>query len=512
MSESKKGEGISGSAGKPSFSRWRALFWPIYSYELKKVIPMGLIFFCILFVYTTVRNVKDALVVTAAGSGAEALVILKTFFVTPVAILFVLLYTKMSNLLNRQNLFYATLTPFLAFFVLFGFVLYPAREWLHPSLETVQALQLDFPRLKWFFAIYGSWTYAVFYILAELWGSVLLSMAFWQFANQITRLSESKRFYSVFGLLGQFALIFSGQAVEYFSDIRSSVPEGVDPWGISLRWLMGAVLLCGVICLVTYRWMHTSVLTDTRFYDASEAGKGTKKAKLKLSFLESLKVIATSPYLLLIAILIIAYGSSINLVEGIWKSQIKQLYPVSNDYNAFMGRFAKYTGWATLIMMIVGGNILRVFSWFVGAVATPAFILVSGFCFYVLLFFRETLAASFADMGLSPLQLVVFFGAMTVIGSKAVKYALFDLTKEMAYIPLDEEMKVKGKAVVDVVGGRLGKACGAGYQTMLLTLVPGATYMVLLPFIGSGFLVICVLWIISVKLLSKRVDAVQKGS
>lgn len=39
--------------------------------EMKKLLPLGLMFFCVLFNYTILRNTKDVLVVTAPGAGAE---------------------------------------------------------------------------------------------------------------------------------------------------------------------------------------------------------------------------------------------------------------------------------------------------------------------------------------------------------------------------------------------------------------------------------------------------------
>lgn len=42
------------------------------------------------------------------------------------------------------------------------------------------------------------------------------------FANQITTVDEAKQFYPLFGLGANVALIFSGRAVKWFSEIRSS--------------------------------------------------------------------------------------------------------------------------------------------------------------------------------------------------------------------------------------------------------------------------------------------------
>ena len=84
-------------------------------------------------------------------------------------------------------------------------------------------------------------------------------------------------------------------------------------------------------------------------------------------------------------------------------------------------------------------------------------------------------------------------------------------------IPLDEEMKVKGKAVVDVVGGRLGKSGGAFIQVVLFSIVSSvigikATFYQIVPYLFGCFIVICILWILSVKALGKRVEAANKAA
>jgi AAA family ATP:ADP antiporter len=469
---------------------------------------MGMIFFFILFNYTCLRNIKDSLVVT--NTGAEALSFLKLFCVTPSAIVFMLLYTKASSILSNEKLFYATLSPFIIFFGLFAFAIYPYREYLHPATETIASLQAKVPSLYWPLALCGVWSYAVFYVLAELWGSALLSLSFWQFANQVTRTDEAKRVYAFFGIMAQFSLLLSGACGEYFSNIKDKVPPGVDPWQVSLNWLMGIVVVFGISTMIIYRWIYTNVLTDKRFYDKPEL-PGVRRGKKKAGLLESLKTIFTSPYLGLIAMLVIAYGISVNVIEGLWKSQVKLRYHNENDYNTFMSQYTIWTGVASICMLILGGNILRLCRWIVAAMFTPVVFFVGGSLFFTFILCRSQLIEVLANIGTSPIAMAVFMGATIVAMAKATKYALFDLTKEMAYIPLDEEMKVKGKAVVEVVGGRMGKSGGALIQVLLLSIVGSfvghkVTYDQIAKYVFVALITICVLWILSVNALSKKVE------
>lgn len=62
-------------------------------------------------------------------------------------------------------------------------------------------------------AILRNWTYCLFYVMAELWGSVVVSVLFWGFANTITTVDEAEQFYPFFGLGANVALIASGQTV-----------------------------------------------------------------------------------------------------------------------------------------------------------------------------------------------------------------------------------------------------------------------------------------------------------
>lgn len=488
------------SETKPEFSKWRAFFWPVHAYELKKLLPMFFMFFFISFNYTILRDTKDTLVVTS--SGAETIPFLKVWGVVPAAVIFMIIYAKLSNILSKENLFYVTIVPFLVFFALFAYILYPNRELLHPN-ASADYLQSFLPQgLYGLVAVYRNWTYSLFYILSELWGSVVLSLLFWGFANDITRVLEAKRFYSLFGLGANLALLCSGPAIVLVSDIRKHLPPGADAWQVSLNYLMGLVVIAGLAVIAIYWWINRNVLTDPKFYDPTEEKKA-KKSKPKMGILESFAFLAKSKYILCLAILVIAYGICINLVEVTWKNQLKLQYPNANDYSTFMGKFSFVTGLVTILMMLfVGGNLIRRKGWGFAAMVTPIVLLITGAGFFAFVLFRENLSGYIAMLGTTPLMLAVIFGAAQNIMSKSAKYSLFDPTKEMAYIPLDQESKVKGKAAIDVVGARLGKSGGSFVQQALL--VGFGSIAAITPYVAAILFIIIFAWIFAVKALNKQ--------
>jgi hypothetical protein len=87
-----------------------------------------------------------------------------------------------------------------------------------------------------------NWSYSLFYIVSELWGSVGVSVLFWQLANDITPVAQAKRFYPLFGQLANIAPICAGQTVAYFAKMSS---EGDEAFGTALK-----------VPFVTYIYTH----------------------------------------------------------------------------------------------------------------------------------------------------------------------------------------------------------------------------------------------------------------
>src|SRR4029079_16904361 len=117
---------------------------------------------------------------------------------------------------------------------------------LHPSAASVAALKSSYPALTGFIDIYAYWSYSLFYVLSEIWGSAMIGLMFWQFANHVVRMRESKRFYGLFLVIGNLSLILSGQVVVFCSQkITQYFDTSEAAWQMSLYLLMGCVVLLG---------------------------------------------------------------------------------------------------------------------------------------------------------------------------------------------------------------------------------------------------------------------------
>lgn len=438
-----------------TLTKVRRTIFPIYGAEVKKFLLLGSIKFFIIMALTLTRDMKDTLIVTQCG--AEAIAFLKIYGVLPAATAFIAFYSKMSDILEKKALFYCTCIPFFIFFGAFSVFIFPNANYLHPSLETVQELLggAESGGLAILAKIIANWTSALFYVVAEIYSSVSVGILFWQFANDVVPVTQAKRMYPLFAQMSGLAPVLAGQYVVHFASQAKD-------FGTSLDRLMMAVLFAGTgIC--TFYHLATSYIerTEGPLQKLKEEENAPKKAKKpKMSMGDSAKFLAGSQYLRLIAMLVLGYGLSINFTEIMWKSLVKKQYPNPLDYQRFMGNFSSAVGLATCIVIFFGVHVIRILGWKVGAVATPSIMAVLAAPFFACIL-----------MGLdSPARLktAVVIGTIQSLLSKTSKYALFDPTTQMAYIPLDDDSKVKGKAAIDVLGSRIGKSGGSFIQQGLV--------------------------------------------
>ncbi|WP_059359834.1 Npt1/Npt2 family nucleotide transporter [Parachlamydia acanthamoebae] len=476
-------------------SKWRRRLWPVHCFENKKVFSLILLKFCVSFNFAILHATKDTLIVTK-GFGAETIPILKGSFVLFFAFLFMIVYSKLSNHLSSSRLFYFTLFPFLAFFAIYGFFLYPNRDLLSPTESANWLLSVLGEERGHWVAVYRNWMDSLFFLMAELWGGVVIGLLFWGFANQINTIKEASRFYTILSAGGHVGIIAAGYLIWYFT--QSFVNS---QYLLTIQYLMGFVTLVNLVIIGVYWLMDRNIAKNGEQFVARE------KKDTALSLKESLVHILFSPNLGCIALMVIGYSLSVNMVEVLWKATLKLKYPDSNDYQAFMGLISSITGWLSLFLsLFAGGNIIRTFGWGGGAKLTPIVLGVVSAIFLGTYLSQAYYAESPMAIGTSALTLIVICGALHNVACKSMKYCLFDPTKEMAYISLDEETKTKGKAAVDVVASRFGKSGSSWIQVGLMECMSVSSVLSIAHFLTPIIIISVLGWLTAVYFLKNRVQ------
>jgi AAA family ATP:ADP antiporter len=482
------------------FGKIRSIIFPIYTSELRKFIPLTSIFFIISFNYSILRSIKDMFIFRHAP--AEVIYYLKVFGVMPYIILLTIIYSRISKQVSRDARFNIIIAYFLLFFGISYFFLLPNLSNLMLD-GLASSLQQAFPKFEGLWQAIRFWPLSLLYINAEAWGTLALSVLFWTFVNEITPAQQAKRFYTFLSLGASIGLIIAGKTLHYFGE------NFVDLVGLVFGFI-------GVL-LVIYNIFAYDVRNNPVLYQVEQK---PKKQKVKSSFSESIRFLARSRYLALIAILVLSYNIFISLFESVWKAQIKELInlPGSEGVTAdIYGDQGVYSGIVTLVLTFFFSAPIMNRGWKFAASFTPVVALICTFLFFTFLYFQGSLTALTAIFNTTPLMMAVMFGLFNVVFIKSAKYILFDPTKERAYIPLDEESKIRGKAAVDGVGSRLGKSLGSAILTGFLV-----------PFLGDGkivniqyyvfFMLLTVLlaWIFAIGKLSalyhKRVAEQEEGA
>ena len=469
---------------------WRKLF-PIHRNELRKFVPLATILCMLAFGHTGLRSLKEIFILQ--HTGVEVVYYLKLFGVTPGILVFTLLYARISQMTSRDERFNVVVLYFLAFFLLAHLVLLPNLEVLRPD-SLVDNLTISFPKLKNLWDVIRYWPLSLFYIHAEAWGTVGLGVLFWTFANEITSLEQSKRLYSFLSLGASTGVTVSGILLKCFD---ANV-------GLTLAF----VLILLSLTLVVYNLFARDINQHPSLYqlpsERTTPEAQPKSGAPRLSLIDSFKFLSKSRPLALIAILVIIYGTTINLFESIWQSQVKELVTSLGDDRLLANVYGSrsiYESIVSVILVLFLSQPIMNRGWRFAASVTPVIILVATVVLFVFMHFQSALDSMATSWGTNSLSLAVTFGLANMVFIKATKFILFDPTKEQAYIPLDEEARVRGKAVVDGVGMRIGRSLGSLLLTVILIPALGSINDAKL-YILLFIIIMLILWLRLVKILS----------
>jgi AAA family ATP:ADP antiporter len=361
---------------------------------------------------------------------------------------------------------------------------------------------------KGFIALVTNWPITLFYVVAELWSVMMLAVLFWGFANDTTDVAQAKRTYGILNVGSNIAPILGG-SLALFATEHLKIPLGflqADEWGQTLARLMLVVTVLGGFSMILYKFIVTKVIS---YEEKPISNTEAPNAKERLSVRESIRFLSKSKYLLCIALIVLGFNIAINFTDILWKEQLKRYFANPKDMLNHMNTITVWIGvFATVLGTLFSLMISRL-GWTFVALLTPTMMITMAVGFFSCLFLGKTgFGSSMVVMGFGAQALTVYFGSMQNALSKAGKYSVFDATKEMAFLPLDQEAKRKGKAAIDGLGSGVGKS-GASllYQAFIIVL---GSVSVSTPYIALLLVLVFSAWIYSVFNVGKAFKALNE--
>ncbi len=439
---------------------------------------------------------KDSLVVTAPGATAEAIPFIQLWMMLPATLLATWLFTRMTNRRSQVKCFSIIITAFLSFFAFFALVLYPFSDVLHPH-DFAESLMHQIPAgLHGFVSMMRNWTFSTFYTVSELWACMVTSVLFWGFANAITSLKGAQRSYGLYTMGGNLGAITAG----FIPCLTSNTA-----WD-AVYVLMGILLVAGVTLLLVFRWLTNNALIGVAYQNIHTSVPSSCEKVNSGSLVKTFAWIIRSPYLMCLAILVLCYNLTLNLGELVWKDRLKAIIPDFGTYNSYLGYTTAAIGVGSLIIAALLPRILSRFGWTITAMICPVALMVTGGLFLGTMFCGDILVWETS----TTLMIAVFFGAAMEVVGRMTKHSVFDSTKDMAFIPLDPEVKLKGKAAIDGAVSRIGRSGSAAIHQVLIIIFASIANSI--PAVAMVIVACFVMWMLAVKALGKQFAAITDKS
>lgn len=424
---------------------------------------------------------------------------IKVWGMVPGAIIGTWVYTRLSNRLPRNRVFYILVSAFLLFYLSFAFLIYPHHHSLH--LHALgDSLSPYLPSgFKGLITMVCNWSFTLYYIVTELWASIIMSVLFWGFINDITPISQAKRFYGILNLGSNMApllgIYLSTLFVNYF------------PFELKLieTDLLGHMLVKATLFIVISALLAMYLFSKLT---PSNTDKKIDRPKVRLSIRDSLKFVSKNKYLLSLALIVLSFNIAINFTDILWKHQLKSFFKEPGEMLAHMNKVSMGIGAISTLGALSFSFLISRMGWTFTALLTPLTMIGFAVFFFIFLFFGNYLPSTL--WGLTPLACTVYLGSMQNCLSKAGKYSIFDASKELAFLNVNNEIRLKGKAAIDGLATGIGKSGSSlCYQLLLITLgsISSCT-----PYIAALLTFVFVSWFYSIGNIGKAFKEEQAAA
>ena len=393
--------------------------------------------------YNLLRGMQEAYVLNDPSLGAQSIPYIKTCIILPTTWLFSLVYVRAQRSMSFKTCYAALQCFFIAVFCVFAAapytknLLYLASSYgvLAPSVWTAIAS-------------------VTFYSVVELWGSFVFIILFWQIANTVYTTDQAKTMYP-------FLQIMASAGILIAPALMARVHHHAHAFSHLL--MIVVVLQCIAIALIGQLRIPANPLASAK---APTTPKSTSSPP---TLCQTIK----HPYILCLCVTMCSFEMVVGLFDNIVKAMVSQAFSTDHAYMLYYRYYLISKGLLTLLANVCCYFLLHrvrlssVFS------LTPALCIAC-----CLVFFTYTLHQPWTQISVVSVALSSFAVSLMY----AAKYAFFDTSKEIAFIPLSPAMQSQGKSLADGMATKIGRSssgllqilvfqCSAysGYENNMLT-------------------------------------------
>ena len=186
-------------------------------------------------------------------------------------------------------------------------------------------------------------------------------------------------------------------------------------------------------------------------YDLASGHYTAAQPTQRLSFMQTARLLWDNKHIANIFFCTLLYYAIICTIEILWFHTLAVRYTTPGLIGGYQSQTLLLIGASTLLFALLGRYLLQKWGWYGVLQVLP----------YTMLIFSLGLMGGYsAAFNPKAAWTTLYLSTGMYVIAKSMKYAFFDTTKEMAYIPADEHLKFYGKLSADTLANSVGKVLG----------------------------------------------------
>ncbi|MFB3906475.1 MAG: NTP/NDP exchange transporter [Acidobacteriota bacterium] len=367
--------------------------------ELPVVVLLFFFFFLVIAVFQILKPLKNGLFVERYGAHLELYAKLGNIVVAALGVMF---FTWLYNRVRRDHLIYILSGFFLGCFAL----------------------------MIWALAAPETWSIWSFYFLGDL-ESTLMVAAFWAYATDLSSTDQAKR---LFGVVGGGGVIGGWMGISVARLLLSEI-------GMNGLLALSAALMLAVILITAATESLVGKTRRFRLLSGTPSPAGTDQPGPRLgAALDGAHLVASSPYLMAIVIIMASYEIASQLMDYQFKLQTQALQGVTNT-QAFM---ANVYFLANVLSVVVQFFLVSLIMRKLGI--KPALLVLP--------------LAIFASSTAFLLVPTLIVSSLLVISDNGLNYSIQQTARESLYVVTSRDEKYKARAFTNMFVQRFAKGIG----------------------------------------------------